>query len=381
MKRIVAVHLLNDRSGSPFVFRQALEALQQKGYAITLYTATPNGEGFLSGMAGIEEQELSYRHKKNKLITLVYFLLAQWAMFWKLVRSLRKHDTVYVNTLLPMGAALAGWIRGCLVVYHIHEISINPASLRWLLKGVARLTAGEIIFVSHYVESKMHFRKKKCHVVYNALSPAFLEAAARIQAPNIKPRFTVLMLCSLKAYKGIYSFLEVCRLLPDMSFELVLNASADDTASFRRAENIPVNCQVFGSTSNTLPFFQRAHVVMNLSNPEGWIETFGLTLLEAMACGRPAIAPEIGGPTELVTHGLEGYCVDGRRPEIVAAMLQSLHGDFRTYVRFSENARKKALSFGKEHFENGIAEVFGQSTDANGEANFGQSFQKMEFAA
>jgi glycosyltransferase involved in cell wall biosynthesis len=166
-----------------------------------------------------------------------------------------------------------------------------------------------------------------------------------------------------------------------MSFELVLNASADDTASFRRAENIPVNCQVFGSTSNTLPFFQRAHVVMNLSNPEGWIETFGLTLLEAMACGRPAIAPEIGGPTELVTHGLEGYCVDGRRPEIVAAMLQSLHGDFRTYVRFSENARKKALSFGKEHFENGIAEVFGQSTDANGEANFGQSFQKMEFAA
>ena len=27
--------------------------------------------------------------------------------------------------------------------------------------------------------------------------------------------------------------------------------------------------------------------VVNLSNPDEWVETFGMTVLEAMQCGRP----------------------------------------------------------------------------------------------
>jgi glycosyltransferase involved in cell wall biosynthesis len=137
---------------------------------------------------------------------------------------------------------------------------------------------------------------------------------------------------------------------------------------------------VFAAISNTIPFFQRAHVVVNLSHPDKWIETFGLTLLEAMACGRPVIAPNIGGPTELVTHGTEGYCVDGRSPELVASAIKSLRTDFRNYVRLSENARRQAANFSPDRFEAGIQEVFSLLPAPAAEPKSGNSFRKLEFS-
>ena len=44
MSRIIAVHLLNDRSGSPLVLRQSLEVLAQAGHAIDLRQTNDEAE-------------------------------------------------------------------------------------------------------------------------------------------------------------------------------------------------------------------------------------------------------------------------------------------------------------------------------------------------
>jgi len=36
-------------------------------------------------------------------------------------------------------------------------------------------------------------------------------------------------------------------------------------------------------------------------------ETFGLVLLEALACGVPVAAHDVMGPRDIVTHGVDGY--------------------------------------------------------------------------
>jgi glycosyltransferase involved in cell wall biosynthesis len=43
--------------------------------------------------------------------------------------------------------------------------------------------------------------------------------------------------------------------------------------------------------------------------PSEWYETFGLTLVEAFAHGRPVIASRIGGMTEIVSNGEDGFLV------------------------------------------------------------------------
>ena len=56
-------------------------------------------------------------------------------------------------------------------------------------------------------------------------------------------------------------------------------------------------------------------------------EPFGRVLIEAMALGRPLIAPREGGPREIVVDGETGFLVAPRDPEAVAAAIVALVDD------------------------------------------------------
>ncbi len=56
-------------------------------------------------------------------------------------------------------------------------------------------------------------------------------------------------------------------------------------------------------------------------------ETFGMTLAEASACGRPVIATDFGGFPEVVRHGETGLLVPPRDPARLAAAIDAIIGD------------------------------------------------------
>lgn len=55
--------------------------------------------------------------------------------------------------------------------------------------------------------------------------------------------------------------------------------------------------------------------------PSEWYETFGLTLVESFAHGRPVVASRIGGMTEVVTDGVDGFLM---QPGDVVALRERL---------------------------------------------------------
>jgi glycosyltransferase involved in cell wall biosynthesis len=57
-----------------------------------------------------------------------------------------------------------------------------------------------------------------------------------------------------------------------------------------------------------------------------WYEPFGITPLEAMACGIPVVASAVGGLAYTVIDGVTGYLVPPQDPQALAQCLQRLRG-------------------------------------------------------
>ena len=339
------------------VLRQALEVLKQNS-EIHLYTATPSGKGILSSIEGITTHAIFYKWYPNKLITIAFYLWAQLALFTRLLLFLRREDTVYINTLLPFGAALAGLCAGAKVVYHVHEVSINPPLFKAFLIKIAKICAHELLFVSNYVKNQYDFAEAKTTVIYNALPNAFLKNAALKTNERPDRTFTVLMLCSAKAYKGIYEFVRIAKKLYFLEFRLVLNTSAEETDAFKQATDVPANCQIFPVQEDTSSFYLNADLIVNLSRPGQWVETFGMTILEGMVYGLPSIVPPIGGITEVVENEIEGLQIDVNNIHEVVWAIVKLSSNQSYYDKLSEAARKKADKFSQQAFSNQIDHCF-----------------------
>ncbi len=84
------------------------------------------------------------------------------------------------------------------------------------------------------------------------------------------------------------------------------------------------------------------HELMNMFNIfvlPSYYEGLSNTLLEAMACGVPVVASDVGGNKELVNTGSTGYLYPSNDSELLADNLLSLIGDIRKRRQFGKNAR------------------------------------------
>ena len=72
-----------------------------------------------------------------------------------------------------------------------------------------------------------------------------------------------------------------------------------------------------------------------------WYEPYGLTPLEAMACGTPVICSAVGGITFTVADGETGFLVPPRHPEALADRIQALMDNRDVRARMARNARRR----------------------------------------
>jgi glycosyltransferase involved in cell wall biosynthesis len=90
-----------------------------------------------------------------------------------------------------------------------------------------------------------------------------------------------------------------------------------------------------------------------------WYEPFGITPLEAMACGTPVVGSNVGGIKFSVKHGKTGYLVPPNEPEILSERLLEILDNPALSRTFSLNAVKHVNSlFTWDKVAAGIAKVY-----------------------
>jgi glycosyltransferase involved in cell wall biosynthesis len=192
-------------------------------------------------------------------------------------------------------------------------------------------------------------KNKNIVILHNAIENYFLENAAvhRKETPNFQ---NVLMVCSLKTYKGVNEFVALSQLHQQYQFRLVVNAKQEDIDKFFKSTLLPLNLEIFPTQTNLHPFYSWADTVLNLSHPDAWIETFGLTIIEAMAYGLPVIVPPVGGITELVIEGENGFMVNSKNTKDLSMKLKMILENHNLYTQMRRCALKEIDSFSENVF-------------------------------
>lgn len=342
--KVIFIHSLNNFTGSPNVLSVIVRGFLKRGYQAEIITS--RGDGFLSDIADVAYKHTCYNWNNNQIVTLIRLLLSQFELFFKILFYSRKY-LYYINTIVPFGAIMACRLTGKHFVIHIHENMQQRKQIYTIFRAVYRRCNEKSIFVSNYLRhTALNCREGR--VIYNSLPDVFFQTAAIYSEDKKEDQETILMVASQRRFKGIYELVELSKAMPHYPFELVLSSNESEVEQFRKEIGEIPNLTIYSLQKNLHPFYQRAKLLLQLSHPESCVETFGLTILEAMVYGIPSIVPNVGGPIELVDNEVNGYTVNPHDIPSIANKITSLMENERLYQQFSEAALRKSTHFSEE---------------------------------
>ncbi|MCA0912778.1 glycosyltransferase [Marinobacter nauticus] len=227
---------------------------------------------------------------------------------------LREYEVsrVYLNTVVHQEPALAARACGVRVFVHARELPACDPSLCEVLNASpeqvrrhALASADVLIANSHYLAG--FYQAPECCVVPNVV---VLEKF-KVPMPNSEV-LRVGMVSSNLPKKGLHDFVAVARELEQRQLPVACVLIGPDNAhvaalkdSAQRGE-LPGNLEFAGYIPEPAEAMGGLHVVLNLSSFE---ESFGRSVLEAMAAGRAVVCYSHGALPELVSEGETGYLV------------------------------------------------------------------------
>lgn len=133
---------------------------------------------------------------------------------------------------------------------------------------------------------------------------------------------------------------EVFKTAPSAGFELAGDGPERERIKSLIADyGLEENFVLKGFTDDIMPFYRRLAVYINTSVHEG----IPLSVLEAMSCGLPVVAPDTGGLKEIIDDGADGFLVKERDPSAFAGKCAMLYNDRRLLARMSAAAREKII--------------------------------------
>lgn len=352
-------HLLNDNSGSPKVLFEAIKALGDSQKNELLIGS--HGEGVLE-QAKTRITKYRYKRSKLRIVTLLSYLFSQLRLFTLIIKKdKRSNPVIYINTLLPFGAAIAAKIKGFKVIYHLHEISLQPKLFLFFLKLIARSFGDLFIYVSNEHKKQLKLQGSKEFVLQNPISTEIEKETRGIIAKTKKDNeFRVLMLSSYREYKGVNEFIKISKSMiydNNIYFDLVLNEDEKFVANLRAKYSKINNLKLHSRVNNVSKFYKQSHLVMNLTKIDDCIEAFGLTILEAMAFGLPVIAPPLGGPAELVINKKTGYLVSSIKTDEIIEKIRMLSNDKNKWLEMANNSKALSKKFSFDRFSSQLNEI------------------------
>lgn len=329
---------------------RVLASVIEEDYANQIvYIITSSGrKGFLAEMPNVRMIYYWNPRWSNKILSKFNSIIWRFSACLVTFFVGLRFDTFYINTIVPSYAAKIGTLLNKKIIYHVHEKFVTYSKGNKIAEDTFNNTVSHRIFVSNYLKNQYpEHPLSTFEIKYNKLAKSFTDKII-FRPLDERKRNTVIMISSLLKEKGAYSIIELAKMMPEYQFLYIMNATSEHIADFYKEIQVPNNISLIHKQNDIHPFLQKADINLNLSDPEGWVETFGMTILEAMAYGIPSIAPSAGGPLEIVEDGKNGYCLDVTNLQLVSEKIRYVL-DADNYGRFVDESIDKYNSLLKNY--------------------------------
>ena len=348
--------------GTEQVILQLLEGLSGRGWNCVLLhpsvqTTSPLVEGARS---------LGVEHCNSE--TLVSF--SGLARLPRLIRQLRRirPTVVHVHLTTPLACRFALIAAACArvpAVVATAHLYIDVSSKRVVAQQrVLATVVDRYIAVSKHMGARLRDRlgvpANKIRTVPNGVQ---LERFERRSRNGLRDRLTggadvpvILTVARLHVQKGISFLLDAAREVPDALFAIA--GDGPQRAALEqevRARGLSERVRFLGFRNDIPDLLANSDVLVLPSLYEG----MPVSVLEAMAAGKPVVATLIGGTDEAVVDGHTGFLVPpGDAPALAAAIRRVIH-DRALAERLGANGRARvAAQFTAQMMTEGVADVY-----------------------
>ena len=215
------------------------------------------------------------------------------------------------------------------ILRHSHSVVANSESLREL--------------------AKESFHNEKIITITNGVCPQDFAPAKNLRQDD--RTVTALCVARLIRRKGIDALLEAVAKCESTTVRVVIAGTGPQrNALIEHAKRLGIDNRIrfVGSvnSSEIVAHYQQADFLIH----PALVESFSMTLLEAMSCGLPIIASDIGGIPELVEHDINGLLISPGDIPALAKAINRMAESKSLRARFSGASRAKILDqFTWEH--------------------------------
>lgn len=317
------------------------EELSRRGHEVHVVCARQGREG--SGRVGSVQVHRTWRINHRPAQTLT----ACASLAWFLLRRGRAFDVVHVH-LADIRADVAALVCRLLrKPVYVKVAAGGPRGEIGKLRRVARLThyyglrhAACVQAISAEIETQLEdvgVDRERIAAIPNGFDPAVFNPASDSERTAIRhtldlpqDRLIVLYMGRFARYKGIDDLIGIW---PGIAARWGAECVLCGYAAYEDPYSIPdgvAGLTVRRWTSRPELLYRAADVFVQPSHVEGMSNA----LLEAMACGLPAVATNVGAAGQMIQDGVSGFLVPPGRPDALAGAVERLLADseLRRYV-------------------------------------------------
>lgn len=299
-----------------------------------------------------------------------FYFVYIWAFFYYIFRFRGKYDIIVdCHNGIPFFTPLYVSEPVYCLVHHVHQ----EVFLRWLPKPLALFARflerdcmplvyrnTKFITVSESSRHAMDGLGLGKHVGIEIVSPGV--DLDRLSAGKKSKEPTILYLGRLKAYKSLDILIKAFRIVVSNtpSARLVIAGSGEEESALRKlARDLQIEQHVDFkgrvSEEEKITLLQNAWMLVNPSMMEGW----GITTIEANACGTPIVASDVPGLRDSIRTPHTGFLVPYGDWREFAARMEMIIEDTKLRDAMGKNAESWAQNFrwevGAEKFYNIVA--------------------------